>query len=65
MNESDYQTLISVYQKRLSDSITQSIAFESKVIVLSKEVEILSKELELLKSPKTNSKKKSENLEDF
>lgn len=56
MDEIDFNTFISVYQKRLNDSITQSIALEAKVIVLNQKIATLSQEIELLKSSKTRKK---------
>jgi hypothetical protein len=60
MEDIDFNTFISVYQKRLNDSITQSIAFESRVIILTQKINSLTKELESLKS--SRSRKKTEDF---
>lgn len=60
MDEVDFNTFISVYQKRLSDSITQSIALESRVIILNQKIKSLTEELESLKN--SRSRKKTEDF---
>lgn len=56
MNESEFTTFIQIYQKRLSDSITQSIALEAKVIGQNKQILELNEQISKL--TKTNSRKK-------
>jgi len=58
MNESEFTTFIQIYQKRLSDSITQSIALEAKVIGQNKQILELNEQISKL--TKTNSRKKTD-----
>lgn len=56
MTETEFTTFIQIYQKRLSDSITQSIALEAKVIGQNREISELNEQISKL--TKTNSRKK-------
>lgn len=56
MNETDFNTFISVYQKRLNESITQSIALEARVISLNQKISSLTEEIESLKSSRSRKK---------
>ena len=56
MNETEFTTFIQIYQKRLSDAITQSIALEAKVIGQNREISELNEQVSKL--IKTNSRKK-------
>ena len=56
MTETEFTTFIQIYQKRLSDAITQSIALESKVIGQNREISELNEQIS--KFTKTNSRKK-------
>jgi len=56
MDDIDFNTFISIYQKRLNDSITQSIALEARVITLTQKVNSLTQELETLKLSKVRKK---------
>lgn len=49
MDDIDFNTFISVYQKRLNETVTQSIALEAKVVILSQKVTSLSQQIESLK----------------
>lgn len=37
-SEQDYQALLSVYQKKVSDLVSQNIALEARIIVLSSQL---------------------------
>jgi hypothetical protein len=56
MTETEFTTFIQIYQKRLSDAITQSIALEAKVIGQNREISELNEQIS--KFTKTNSRKK-------
>ncbi|WJZ48411.1 hypothetical protein [Synechococcus phage DSL-LC02] len=56
MDDIDFNTFISVYQKKLNESITQSIALEARVISLSQKVSSLTQEIESLKAVKQRKK---------
>ena len=56
MTETEFTTFIQIYQKRLSDAITQSIALEAKVIGQNREISELNEQVSKL--TKTNSRKK-------
>jgi len=56
MTETEFTTFIQIYQKRLNDAITQSIALEAKVIGQNREISELNEQISKL--PKTNSRKK-------
>lgn len=60
MDDIDFNTFISVYQKRLSESVTQAIALEARVISLTQKVNLLNQEIESLKS--SRSRKKTEDF---
>ena len=56
MTETEFTTFIQIYQKRLSDAITQSIALEANVIGQNREISELNEQISKL--TKTNSRKK-------
>jgi hypothetical protein len=56
MDEIDFNTFITIYQKRLNESITQSIALEARVINLNQKIASLTEELESLKSSRSRKK---------
>jgi hypothetical protein len=56
MTETEFTTFIQIYQKRLSDAITQSIALEAKVIGQNREISELNEQISKLTKP--NSRKK-------
>jgi len=60
MDDIDFNIFISVYQKKLSESVTQSIALEARVISLSQKVSTLTQEVESLKA--LRSRKKTEDF---
>jgi len=61
MNETDYRSLILVYQQKSADLLSQVVAFEAKLMVLNQRFEEQSREVVELKkeveSLKTKSKK--------
>jgi regulator of replication initiation timing len=69
MNEQEIKNLLSVYQQKVNDLITQNIALESRVLNLSQLVEPLTnkinqlteenQKLKLSKSRKTSTKEDS------
>jgi uncharacterized coiled-coil protein SlyX len=56
MTETEFTTFIQIYQKRLNDAITQSIALEAKVIGQNREISELNEQISKL--TKTSSRKK-------
>ena len=56
MTETEFTTFIQIYQKRLSDAITQSIALEATVIGQNREISELNEQISKLTKP--NSRKK-------
>jgi prefoldin subunit 5 len=52
MNDIDYQTLLSVYQKKVSEFVNQVIIYEAKITSLSSTISELTIENEKLKKPK-------------
>jgi hypothetical protein len=69
MNETDYRNLILVYQQKVSDFLSQTIALEAKVMTLNQNVEILKKkvqeqevQLEKLSTKKKTTTQKVDNL---
>lgn len=56
MDDIDYNSFLSIYQKRLNDAITQSIALEARVVFLTQKVSSLTQELETLKASKQRKK---------
>ena len=68
MNETDYRSLILVYQQKSSDLFSQTVALEAKVMVANQTIEVLKKktaeqedELNKLKTRK-KSTQKTDNL---
>jgi uncharacterized coiled-coil protein SlyX len=68
MNETDYRSLILVYQQKSSDLFSQTVALEAKVMVANQTIEALKKkvaeqedELSKLKTRK-KSTQKTDNL---
>jgi regulator of replication initiation timing len=69
MNEQEIKNLLSVYQQKVSDLLTQNIALESRILNLSQLVEPLTnkinelteenQKLKLSKSRKTSTKEDS------
>ena len=64
MNETDYRSLILVYQQKSSDLFSQTVALEAKVMVANQTIEALKKktaeqedELSKLKSRKKTTQK--------
>ena len=64
MNETDYRSLILVYQQKASDLFSQTVALEAKVMVANQTIESLKKktaeqedELSKLKSRKKPTQK--------
>ena len=64
MNETDYRSLILVYQQKASDLFSQTVALEAKVMVANQTIEALKKktteqedELNKLKSRKKPTQK--------
>ena len=64
MNETDYRSLILVYQQKASDLFSQTVALEAKVMVANQTIEALKKktaeqedELSKLKSRKKTTQK--------
>jgi uncharacterized protein YlxW (UPF0749 family) len=56
MNDIDYQTLLSSYQKKVSELINQVIVYEARINSLSSLINELSLENEKLKKPKRGTK---------
>jgi hypothetical protein len=56
MNDIDYQSLLSVYQKKVSEMINQVIIYEAKINSLSSLINELTVENEKLKKPKRGTK---------
>jgi len=65
MNDIDYQSLLSSYQKKVSELSNQVVVYEAKINSLtSLNSELISK-LEKLENPKTTRKKIETSSEDF
>jgi len=45
MNETDYRSLILVYQQKASDLFSQTVALEAKVMVANQTIESLKKKI--------------------
>lgn len=56
MNDIDYQTLLSAYQKKVSELVNQVIIYEAKITSLSSTISELTTENEKLKKPKRGTK---------
>lgn len=68
MNDIDYQSLLSSYQKKVSELINQVIVYEAKINSLSlvnNELNSKLEKLEKLENQKTTRKKLDNSLEDF
>lgn len=52
MNDIDYQSLLSSYQKKVSELINQVIVYEARINSLSSSINELTSENEKLKKPK-------------
>lgn len=57
MTEQEYNILIQVYQKKLNEVLTQSIALESRVVFLNQQINSLNEEISRL--TKSSSRKKT------
>jgi hypothetical protein len=58
IQQQEIQALLQVYQKRVSDLMAQSIAFEARLIVQEKIITSFQEKLEELQSTKRSSTKK-------
>lgn len=58
IQQQEIQTLLQVYQKRVSDLMAQSIAFEARLIVQEKIIISFQEKIEELQSTKRSSTKK-------
>jgi hypothetical protein len=56
MNDIDYQTLLSVYQKKVSEFVNQVIIYEAKINSLSSIINELTLENQKLNKPKRGTK---------
>lgn len=56
MNDIDYQSLLSAYQKKVSELVNQVIIYEAKINSLSSVLNELTIENEKLKKPKRGTK---------
>ncbi len=68
MNDIDYQSLLSSYQKKVSELINQVIVYEAKINSLSlvnNDLNSKLEKLEKLENQKTTRKKLDNSLEDF
>ena len=70
MNETEIKNLLAIYQKRVSDFLSQSIALEARTLTLSQEIESLRKQISeqetLIQSLKQKSTtKRSSKTEEF
>ena len=65
MNDIDYQSLLSSYQKKVSELINQVIVYEAKINSLSLVNNELNSKLEKLENQKTTRKKTDNPSEDF
>lgn len=61
MNDVDYQSLLSSYQKKVSELSNQVVVYEAKINSLSSIISDLTSQIEKLENQKTTKKK----LEDF
>lgn len=65
MNDIDYQSLLSSYQKKVSELINQVIVYEARINSLSLVNNELNSKLEKLENQKTTRKKTDNPSEDF
>jgi hypothetical protein len=65
MNDIDYQSLLSSYQKKVSELINQVIVYEARINSLSLVNNELNSKLEKLENQKTTRKKPDNPSEDF
>lgn len=56
MNDIDYQSLLSAYQKKVSELVNQVIIYEAKINSLSSSINELTAENEKLKKSKIGTK---------
>lgn len=59
MNETDFRSLLMVYQQKCGDMLSQVIALEAKMLVANQKIEFLTKENEALKVEGTKTRKKT------
>lgn len=60
MNDIDYQSLLSSYQRKVSELINQNIVYEAKINSLSSIISELNQKITKLESQKSTTKKKIE-----
>ena len=65
MNDIDYQSLLSSYQRKVSELINQNIVYEAKINSLSSIITELNEKLKKLENQKTTRKKTEEPHSDF
>lgn len=65
MNDIDYQSLLSAYQKKVSELSNQVVVYEAKINSLSSIISDLTFKLEKVESPKQTRKKVDNNTEEF
>lgn len=64
MNDIDYQSILSSYQKKVSELINQVIVYEAKINSLSSLNGELNNKIKSLENQKST-RKKADNTEDF
>lgn len=65
MNEVDYQSLLSAYQRKVSELINQNVVYDAKINSLSLIVNELNEKITKLENQKTSRKKVEEPTGDF
>jgi len=65
MNEVDYQSLLSAYQRKVSELINQNVVYDAKINSLSLIVNELNEKVTKLENQKTSRKKVEEPTGDF
>jgi len=65
MNDIDYQSLLSSYQRKVSELINQNIVYEAKINSLSSIITELNEKVKKLENQKTTRKKTEEPHSDF
>jgi outer membrane murein-binding lipoprotein Lpp len=65
MNDIDYQSLLSSYQRKVSELINQNIVYEAKINSLSSLIGELNEKISKLENQKTTRKKAEEPHSDF
>ena len=63
MNDIDYQTLLSAYQKKVSELSNQVVIYEAKITSLSSTISELNQKVTKLENQRT--RKKAEEPSDF